>query len=99
MKIMINDEADKVIKEFFESLISKYQIGLLHYKCHKINPNRSGSYIDSPDWIKNKTPTINPINKYDSKCTQYAATVALNDKSKKKSNRISKIVPFICKYN
>ena len=22
--------------------------------CHKINPNRSGSYIDSPDWIKNK---------------------------------------------
>ena len=25
---------------------------LLHYKCHKINLKRGGSYIDSPDWIK-----------------------------------------------
>ena len=28
-------------------------IHLLNYKCHKINPNRGGSYIDSPDWIIN----------------------------------------------
>ena len=28
---------------------------LLHYKCHKINLNRGGSYIDSPDWIKKKS--------------------------------------------
>ena len=27
---------------------------LLYYKCHKINPYRGGSYIDSPDWIKTK---------------------------------------------
>ena len=27
-------------------------VQLLYYKCHKINTNRSGSYIDSPDWIK-----------------------------------------------
>ena len=26
----------------------------MYYKCHKINPNHGGSYIDSPDWIKNK---------------------------------------------
>ena len=26
----------------------------LYYKCHKINPNRGESYIDSSDWIKNK---------------------------------------------
>ena len=38
-------------------------VHLLYYKCHKINPNRSGSYIDSPDWIKNKKATINPINR------------------------------------
>ena len=25
----------------------------LYYKCHKINPNRGGSYLDS-NWIKNK---------------------------------------------
>ena len=63
---MINDEADEVIKELFKN---RYQnnlesmkgsefafdfVHLLHYKCHKINPNRGGSYIDSPDWIKTK---------------------------------------------
>ena len=31
--------------------------------CHKINPNRGRSYIDSPDLIKNKKATINPIIK------------------------------------
>ena len=29
-------------------------VHLLHYKCHKINPNCDGSYIDCPDWIKTK---------------------------------------------
>ena len=27
---------------------------LLHYKCHEINPNHGGSYINSPGWIKSK---------------------------------------------
>ena len=27
---------------------------LLYYKCHEINFSRGGSYIDPPDWIKNK---------------------------------------------
>ena len=35
-------------------------VHLLYYGCHKMNPNRGGSYIDSPDWIKNKKATINP---------------------------------------
>ena len=30
-------------------------VNLLYYKCHKINPNRGGSSIDSPDWIKDKS--------------------------------------------
>ena len=34
--------------------------------------------IDSPDWIKNKKATINPINKKDNRCFQYAITIALN---------------------
>ena len=29
-------------------------VQLLYYKCHEINPNRGGSYIDSPDSIKSK---------------------------------------------
>ena len=48
-------------------------------KCHKINQNRNGSYIDSPDWIKNKKAQINSINKKD-KSFQYAVTVASNHK-------------------
>ena len=36
---------------------------LLNFRCHKINPSRDGSYIDSPDWIKNKKASINNINK------------------------------------
>ena len=40
----------------------------MYYKCHKINTNRDGSYIDSPDWIKHKKETINSINKKDNKC-------------------------------
>ena len=34
-------------------------VHLSHYKYHKINPNCGESYIDSPDLIKMKKPTIN----------------------------------------
>ena len=52
-------------------------VDLLHYKLHKINLNRSGSYVDSPKWLKHKKATINPKND-DDKCFQYAITAALN---------------------
>ena len=29
-------------------------VQLLYYKCHKVNHNSGGSYIESPDWIKTK---------------------------------------------
>ena len=49
----------------------------LYYDLNKISLSRRGSYIDSPEWLKNKKATINPkIN--DDKCFQYALTVALN---------------------
>ena len=65
-------------------------VHLLYYKCHKINPKRVGSYIDSPDWIKNKKATINPINKNDSKCFRYALTVVLSyGKIKKDPQKIN----------
>ena len=65
-----------------------------------INSNRGGSYTDSPDWIKNKKATINPINKKDNKCFQYLVTVALNHEEIGKAlERITKIKPFINKHN
>ena len=55
---------------------------------------------NSPDWIKNKEATIIPINKKDSKCFQYAVTVALNhDEIRKHFQKKRKIKPFINKYN
>ena len=66
IEIMINDEADEVIKKLFDSLKIRYQnnlestnggefvfdyIQLLYHKYHKINPNHGGSHIDSPDLI------------------------------------------------
>ena len=49
----------------------------MYYNCHETNLDRGGSYIDSPDWIKNKKATINPSNKKDNTRFQYAITVAL----------------------
>ena len=72
------------------------QVQLLYYRCQKINFNRDGSYIDSPDLIKNIKATINPINKKDNKCFQYVLTLNLNlKKLKKDPQRITKIKPFI----
>ena len=69
-EIMINDKADEVIKELFESLFSRYLIGLeakmkrsdfifdyvdlLYYKCYKIISKHGGSYIDYASLIKKK---------------------------------------------
>ena len=66
-------------------------VELLHYKLHKISLNRGGSYVDSPEWLKNKKATINPKNN-DEKCFQYALTVALNYQNiKNNPERITKI--------
>ena len=71
----------------------------MYYKCHKLDFKCGGSYIDSPDWIKNKEATINPKNE-DDKCFQYAVTVALNyEEIKWNPERFSNIKPFINKYN
>ena len=99
---MINDKADEFVKQLFDSLKNRYQnnlesmkgsefvfdcVHLLYYKCHKITPNCSGSYRDSPDWIKSKKSTINSINKRDNKYFQYAVTVALNHEEIKKISK------------
>ena len=55
----------EVIKEVFDWLKINLEsmessefvfnyVHLLFNKCYKINPNRDGSYIDTPDLMKNK---------------------------------------------
>ena len=93
VEIMIGSETDKIIEDLFESFLQKYQEGLeesmrrsefvydsvdvLYYNLNKVSLSRSGPYIDSPKWLKDKKATINPKNR-DDKCFQYALTVALN---------------------
>ena len=42
-------------------------VDLLYYSLHKITIKRGGSYIKSPEWLKNKGATINPKST-DNKC-------------------------------
>ena len=115
IKIFIGTEKDDIISELSESLFKKYQKGLetkmkgsefvfdsvdlLYYRLPKITLNRGRSYIDYPDWLKNKRAIINPKNK-NNECFKYAITIALNhEKIKKDPQRTSKIKPFINNYN
>ena len=112
---MFGDDNDDIIEQPFESLLQKYEenlqnkmrgsefefdgVNFLYYDFNKTSINRGGSYIHSPKWLKDKKSTINPKNN-DAKCFQYAVTLALNlDKIKKDPQRITKIKPFIEKYN
>ena len=78
IEIMIGTETSDAINELFKSFFKRYQEGLqtkmkgssftfervdlLYYHLHKISLNRGGSYINSPEWLKNKRVTINPKN-------------------------------------
>ena len=113
--IMFGYDNDDIIEQFFESLLQKYEenlqnkmrgsefefdgVNFLYYDFNKTSINRGGSYTDSPKLLKDKKSTRNPKNN-DDKCFQYAITLALNlDKIKKDPQRVSKIKPFIEKYN
>ena len=50
---------------------------LMYYKCHKVSFRYSGSYIDSPEWIKKKKSIIK-LDYEDFSCFQYTVTVELN---------------------
>ena len=71
----------------------------MYCKCHKVNFKRVGSYLVSPDCIKNKKATINPKNE-DDKCFQYVTTVALNyEEIKWNPETVSNIKSSINKYD
>ena len=116
-EIMMGKKTDGIIEELRKSLLKNYKkdlkkpmresefvpdsIDLLYYHLQKIGLKRGGSYIDSPEWTKNKKEKseINPENN-DNRCFQYALTVALNhEQIKSHPERISKIKPFIDQYN
>ena len=74
--IMVSNETDRIIEKLFESLLQNYKkdleesmrgsefvrdsIDLLYYHLRRISLKRGGSYVDSPNWLKNKTAVIYP---------------------------------------
>ena len=114
-EIMEGSDTDEVIKSIFESFLKIYDLNLqekmkgsdfafdgvnsLYYDFNKTSINRGGSYIDSPQWLKNKKSTINPKNN-DDKCFPYAVSLALNlNRIDNHPEKISTIKPFIHQYN
>ena len=106
-EFMNGSDTDEIIEGLFESFLQKYEDNLqekmkgsdfefdganfLYYDFNKISINRGGSYIDSPQLLKNKKSTIDPINN-DYKCFQYAVTSALNlDKIRKNPQKYLKL--------
>ena len=91
--IMIGNNADEIIQNFFDQLAHKYHIGLeqsmqgskfvldyvsgMLYLCNNISINHGGQYINSSKWIKSKKAIINLNNNNDGKCFQYAVTDVL----------------------
>ena len=109
---MSGSETEEITEKFITSLLQKYQdnlqnkmkgsdfifngVNYLFYDFNRITISKGGSYIESPQWLKDEKCTINQ-NK---KCFQYATTLALNFNSiDKHPQRISKIKPFIDNYN
>ena len=70
IEITIGDDNNDIIEERFKSFIQKYEenlqnkmrgsdfefdgVNFLYYDFNKISLNGSGSYIDSPKWLKDK---------------------------------------------
>ena len=88
VEIVIGSETNEIMKDLFVSVLQRYQEGLegsmrgsefvydsvdaLYYSLNKVSLSRGESYIDSRKWLKNKKATVNPQNKKDDKCFQYA---------------------------
>ena len=105
---IINELVNTFHKRYQEGLETKMRgssftferIDLLEYDIHKISLNRGSSYIESPEWTKNKGVTINPKNTKDNKCFQYGIIAALNHQNIEHHPEIvSNLKPFVNNYN
>ena len=64
LKSFLDDHQFSLRIKMKKSNLTYDRVRAFYYELHKISINRSsGSYIDSPDWIKNKKATINPKKK------------------------------------
>ena len=114
-EFMNGSDTDEIIKLLFESFLQKYEenlqekmrgsdfefdgVNVLYYDFKKTSIYRDGSYIHSPQWLKDKKSNINPKNN-NHKCSQYAVTLALNlGNINNHPEKVPNIRPFIDQYN
>ena len=69
-------------------------VHLLYYKCLKINLNYSRSYIDFPDWIKNKKAAVNSSKKDIANVFNMLSQSSNHEEIKKVLQVITNIKPF-----
>lgn len=79
LDVILTDAFEKMIFEMQDKIIEKSgwslsALGSIHVLSNKYNQIRIGSYLELPPKIKLKRATINPINKYDENCFEYALT-------------------------
>ena len=87
--IMRGTDLEEVIEDMYQKILGDYEtlsqtcessnyvfvrIVEMTYHCHKVDMNRGSSYVDLPDWIKNKKCCINPKNEDDDECFKWAVT-------------------------
>ena len=109
------DDTHKFINKLFKSLLKSYDketdalkgsnlvfdgIDLTLVQFIKIKLKRGGSYIPTLNWISVKKATINPKNTKDDYCLAYSIVACIhNNEIDHHPDRISKLKPFIKKYN
>ena len=93
MEFMSGSETEEIVEELYRSLLQNYLdnlqekmrgsdfifngVNCFYYDFNRISISKSGSYIESPKWLKDKKSAVNQKNN-DHKCFEYAATLALN---------------------
>ena len=113
--IMEGTDLNDVYEDLCESLLQQFEIVQnslkksdyvfrriyeMTYHCHKVDLIRGSSYIDLPKWVKDKHCCINPKNRRDDKCFQYAVVAALHHAEiDSHPERIENLEPFINRYN
>ena len=102
----ILNEAYNTLKKSFEKISnaldsSDYlfnRIISVDVDIHEIELIRGGSYIELPEWIKNKHAVLNPKND-DKECFKWAVIQALHHEDiGKNPQRPRKLEPFVSRY-
>ena len=91
-EIFPGTDLDTVIEEMFKNISEKFEkmetavgsgwalIKIQNLKLHfaEFKPLKGSSYVELPDWIKNKNAVINIVNKTDDECFKWCITRAMH---------------------